>query len=63
MNHSYPEMNGDGQVQIHIELIMQLDSPLHTLDKAYEFSKQLKIENCLFARFYEKGREHKICVF
>lgn len=63
VNHSYPEMNGDGQVQIHIELIMQLDSPLHTLDKTYEFSKQLKIENCLFARFYEKEENIRFAYF
>ncbi|MGH0951291.1 hypothetical protein [Bacillus mycoides] len=63
VNHSYPEVNEDGQVQINIELITQIDSPLNTLDKNYEFSKQLKVENCLFARFYEKEENIKFAYF
>jgi len=63
VNHSYPEVNEEGQAQVNVELLMQLDSPLHSLDKNYEFKKQLKIENCLFARFHEKEENIKFAYF
>lgn len=56
VNHSYSVVDNDGNMRINIRLIMQLDSPLHILDEVYKFKKQLKIDNCLFARFMKKKR-------
>ena len=59
VNHSYSVVDNDGNMRINIRLIMQLDSPLHILDEVYKFKKRLKIDNCLFARFYEKEENIK----
>ncbi|MGO5008478.1 hypothetical protein [Bacillus wiedmannii] len=63
INHSYSDLGENNQMQVKIKLIMQLDSPLHSHDKNYEFIKQLKVENCLFARFNEKEENIRFAYF
>lgn len=54
INYSRAEGNENGQVKIVIKLIVQLKNPIHNVDKPYEFKSQIRVTNCLFARFTEK---------
>lgn len=54
INYSSAEGDENGQVKIVLKLIVQLKNPIHSVDKPYEFKPQIKVTNCLFARFTEK---------
>ncbi|WP_052660076.1 hypothetical protein [Bacillus cereus] len=54
ISHSYSTVDSEGNIQFYINLIMQLDSPHYISDINYEFKKQIKLENCLFARFNDE---------
>lgn len=54
INYSSAEGNENGQVKLVIKIIVQLKNPIHNIDKPYEFKQQIRITNCLFARFTEK---------
>ena len=54
INYSNVEIKEDGQPAMIIKLMVQLKNPIHNIEKPYELKSQLKITNCLFARFIEK---------
>ena len=53
---NYTATLGDenGQVKVIIKLMVQLKTPIHNIEKPYELKNQIKVTNCLFARFTEK---------
>ena len=54
INYSAVEGDENGQAKIIIKLIVQLKNPIHNIEKPYEFKNQIRVTNCLFARFTEK---------
>ena len=54
INYSGFEMDDDGQAKINIKIMVQLKSPIHNIEAPYEQKTQVRIANCLFARFIEK---------
>jgi hypothetical protein len=54
INYSIVEVNESGQPKVIIKLIVQLKNPIHNVEKPYELKSQLRVTNCLFARFTEK---------
>lgn len=54
INYTSAILNENGQAKIILKLILQLKTPLHNVDAPYEFKNQIKVSNCLFARFMEK---------
>lgn len=54
INYSGFEMQEDGQPKIKIKIMVQLKNSIHNVEKPYELKNQLRIVNCLFARFTEK---------
>lgn len=53
---SYTAAEGDenGQAKLIVKLMVQLKNPIHNIEAPYEFKNQIRITNCLFARFSEK---------
>lgn len=53
---SYSSLEGDenGQAKTTIKLMIQLKNPIHNIEKPYEIKSQIRVKNCLFARFTEK---------
>lgn len=54
INYSGLEIQEDGQPKIKVKIMVQLKNPIHNVEKPYELKKQLRVTNCLFARFIEK---------
>ena len=54
INYSGFEIVDDGQAKMNIKIMVQLRNPIHNIEAPYEQKSQLKISNCLFARFTEK---------
>jgi hypothetical protein len=54
INYSSVEFDENGQPKVIIELMVQLKNPIHNIEKPYELQSQLRVTNCLFARFTEK---------
>lgn len=54
INYSTVEVDESGQPKVIIKLIVQLKNPIHNVEKPYELKSQLRVTNCLFARFTEK---------
>jgi hypothetical protein len=54
INYTAAEGDENGQAKIIIKLMIQLKNPIHNIEKPYEFKNQIRITNCLFARFSEK---------
>jgi effector-binding domain-containing protein len=54
INYSAMEMGENGQHKIILKLMVQLKNPIHNIEKPYELKTQIRIANCLFARFSEK---------
>lgn len=54
INYSAVESDENGQVKLIIKLIVQLKNPIHNIEKPYELKNQIRVTNCLFARFTEK---------
>lgn len=59
INYSSAEGDDKGQVKLIMKIIVQLKNPIHNIDKPYEFKPQIRITNCLFARFNEKEENLK----
>lgn len=59
INYSGIEVDGSGQQKVNIKLMVQLRNPIHNIEKPYELKSQLKVSNCLFARFTEKEENLK----
>lgn len=54
INYSTVEVDESGQPKVIIKLMVQLKNPIYNVEKPYELNTQLRITNCLFARFTEK---------
>jgi len=54
INYSAVEGDENGQAKIIIKLLVQLKNPIHNIEKPYELKNQIRVTNCLFARFTEK---------
>lgn len=54
INYSNLEVDENGQAKISIRIMVQLKNPIYNVENPYELKKELKISNCLFARFTEK---------
>lgn len=54
ISYSSVEGDGNGQAKIIIRLMIQLKNPIHNVEKPYELKNQIRVTNCLFARFTEK---------
>lgn len=54
INYSSASADESGQVKIILKLMVQLKNPIHNIEAPYEFKNQIKLSNCLFARFMEK---------
>lgn len=54
INYSGIETGEDGQFKAKMKIMVQLKTSIHNIDAPYELKTQLKISNCLFARFTEK---------
>jgi hypothetical protein len=53
---NYSSAKGDevGNVKVTVKIMMQLKNPIHDIEKPYEFISQIRVTDCLFARFAEK---------
>jgi hypothetical protein len=54
INYTTTEVDESGQVRIIIKLMVQLKNPIHNVGTPYELKNQIRVTNCLFARFSEK---------
>jgi len=54
INYTTAKANESGQVKLILKLMFQLKSPIHNVETSYELKNQIRITNCLFARFNEK---------
>jgi len=54
INYSTAEADGSGQVKIIFKIMFQLKNPIHNVETPYELENQIRVTNCLFARFSEK---------
>lgn len=54
INYTTSKANENGQIDIIIKLMVQLKTPIHNVETPYEFKNQIRVTNCLFARFNEK---------
>ena len=54
INYTTSETDESGQAKIILKLIFQLKSPIHNVETPYELKNQIRITNCIFARFNEK---------
>lgn len=46
----------NGNPKLIVKIIFQLKNPIDNVDQPYEYEKQIKVTNCLFARFNEKEK-------
>ena len=54
INYSNLEVDENGQAKISIKTMVQLKNQIYNVEAPYEIKKELRISNCLFARFNEK---------
>lgn len=54
INYSNLEVDENGQPKISIKIMVQLKNLIYNVEAPYEIKKELRISNCLFARFNEK---------
>lgn len=54
INYSTAEAGETGQVKLKVKLMVQLKSPIHNVETPYELENQIRLTDCLFARFSEK---------
>jgi len=53
INYTTTEVEND-QMKLVLKLMVQLKNPIVNMEKPYEFKSQIRVQNCLFARFNEK---------
>ncbi len=53
-NYTVATTDENGQLKMTLKLIMQLKNVINNIEKPYEFKPQLRVTNCLFARYMEK---------
>lgn len=54
VNYTSSKTDEKGQVNLTLKLIVQTKNVINKVEKPYEFLPQLRVTNCLFARFMEK---------
>jgi len=54
INYSGFETDENGEAKIKIKLMVQLKNLIHKVEQPYSIKPQIRITNCLFARFTEK---------
>ena len=54
INYTTAEADENGQLKIILKLMVQLKNPMHNVEAPYGLKNQLRVTNCLFARFTEK---------
>ncbi len=54
INYSTVKADENGQVKVVLKLMVQLKNPMHHVEAPYEIEKQIRVTNCLFARYTEK---------
>lgn len=54
INYSSGEINENGQVKIILKFMVQLKNPIHKVEAPYNLEKQIRVNNCIFARYSEK---------
>lgn len=54
INYSSIEVDETGQPKVIVKIMVQLKNPIHNIEKPYEQQSQIRVTNCLFARFTEK---------
>lgn len=54
INYSTIEVDESGQPKVIIKIMVQLKNPIYNVERPYELKSQLRVSNCLFARFTEK---------
>ncbi|WFD85554.1 hypothetical protein P7C31_03335 [Clostridium perfringens] len=54
INYSSIISGENGQPKLVAKLMVQLKETIENLEEPYEFSSQIRVPNCLFARFIEK---------
>lgn len=54
INYSNLKVDENGQAKISIKIMVQLKNPIYNVEAPYEINKELRISNCLFARFNER---------
>jgi hypothetical protein len=53
INYTTTEVENE-QMKLVLKLMVQLKNPIVNMEKPYEFKSQIRVQNCLFARFNEK---------
>jgi hypothetical protein len=53
INYTTTKVEND-QMKLVLKLMVQLKNPIVNMEKPYEFKSQIRVPNCLFARFNEK---------
>ncbi|MBX4271773.1 hypothetical protein [Clostridium estertheticum] len=59
INYSFVEGDENGEAKVTIKLMIQLKNSIHNIEKPYELKNQIRVTNCLFARFTEKEENIK----
>lgn len=54
INYSSTSIDENGQVKIILKLMIQLKNPIHNVETPYKLKNEIRVTNCLFARFCEK---------
>lgn len=54
INYSNAELDDNGQARIILKLMVQLKNTIYNVEAPYKIEKQIRITNCLFARYSEK---------
>ena len=54
INYSTAEADENGQVKIVLKLMFQMKDPIHNVESPYIQESQIRVKNCLFARYSEK---------
>ncbi len=54
INYSRAEITESGQAKIILKFMVQLKNPVYNVETPYSIEKQIRVTNCLFARYSEK---------
>lgn len=54
INYTTAVGDENGQAKLILKIMVQLKNPIHNVEKPYEFNSQIRITNCIFARFTDK---------
>jgi hypothetical protein len=54
INYSNIEADENGQIKIISKLMVQIKNPIYNVETPYEIQNEIKVTNCLFARYTEK---------